>query len=160
MTPEQRVEIEAKILKCKAEVKNDIRDAWVELKGLIQDVDTLKIDSQELKSNQAEIRLTLKHHEEQRVEFTTDIKTGLKELKEWFVRHNDEEMGKYNEIITLLKQTASDTNSNTTFINKLKKYWLSITLIGSGITGTLLVAYYIYTFLEDHGIMIVIEKAQ
>jgi len=105
-----RQELEEKMLKCSVNMRNDIRDALVEVNRLAEHLDAFKQEAND----------TFSKHELQRVSFNKSIEAKLDNLEHWFINHNENEMAKYDEIIALLTATAKETDTNAEFISKLE----------------------------------------
>lgn len=133
-------ELAEEILRCKNDVYSVIRElkADVESGNVKRDKMDLKLDN---------IISEFKAHKDEEVEGMKDMNSTLKELtitvKELLEEH---------------KTLRDATDDNTDFIEKLKKYWVRITLIGTGVGGTLFAIYTAYTFLQKNGFVVVIES--
>lgn len=109
MTSEElKVYIDTKLLKLRREVDIDIRDALVEVQSLAEKI----IGIENSVSN------TLTKHELQRTNFNESIERKIDTLAKWFEDRDKHEMGKYNEIIEMLKNLKQNTDENSDYISR------------------------------------------
>ena len=104
------------------------------------------------------IQTDLKRSELQRTSYNEELKSDILELKDWFHKHGLDEMSKYDEIISAVKELRVDMVDNTNFIDKLKKYWFgltvgftTLTIVGGGI-------WWLVVEMEARGLIILFPK--
>ena len=135
-----------------------------------EEIDQLKKEMAQCRNNVyveiESIKEQLAAHSEQRETFNKAITEKMDAVIERFNSHDDEEMKKYDEIIDKLGNLVDaietitvKTEDNTDFIETIKKYWGRAT-VAVATAGTILGGlYWLYIFLQKHGMVIVFEKA-
>ncbi len=115
LTEEQESAVELKILKHKADLKNNIRDAFADVNHLSDRLELLESD----------VRKGFRKSELQRTSFSDEIKAELNELKVWFKEHDGNEMAKYDEILNSIKNVVTtleavivETKENSNYISQ------------------------------------------
>lgn len=131
---DDRRTLELEMYKCQNQIYKDMHKLTRDVHETVGRVVTLE-------QGHAEIKATLADHEVQRRTMHEKLESKMDLLLEY------------------IAGVESDTEANTDFIATLKKYWMRITFISIGVTSTLVAAYWIYTFLQKHGFVIVLAKA-
>lgn len=138
--------------------------------GHSEEIELIKQEMHKCKTNVyteiENIKIELARQAEQRIAFNESINYKIDKLTGWFTDHDTKEMEKYSEIVEginklveVVGKLTEQTEDNADFIDTVKKYWFRITMIGTGVMITLGSLYWLYTFLERHGMVIVFEKA-
>ena len=99
----------------KAKLHSDLREVKVDVHQLTNKLSKMEVH----------IETTLKGHETQRLNFNKSIILKIDELQNWFNEHNNNEMIKYEEIITSIKNLTTtmenvifETKENSNYISK------------------------------------------
>lgn len=133
-SPEGDRDLELEMYKCQNQIYKDMHKLTRDVHKTVERVALLE-------QGHAEIKATLADHEVQR-------RTMHEKLE--------------NKMDLLLEHVAgvkAETDANSDFIDTLKKYWMRITLISTGVVSTLAGGYWLYTFLQKHGFIIVLAKS-
>jgi len=94
------------------------------------------------------------------------LEEGQKETRSILATHEEQRRtmhdklnDKLDSLLTSVQNLSDTTDDNTNFIDKVKKYWVRLSFTTIGIAATLSSIYWIYIFLEKHGMVIIFEKA-
>jgi len=134
MAEEEGSPLELKIAKCQLKVYEDMHEVRRDMHKVVDRVSILEKGHKEIQS-------TLHKHEEQR--------RGMHKV-------SDE---KLDAILEKVGKVESESNDNAEWISKVNKWRIKITFIVTGIVSTIGFLYWLYTFLQKHGLVIVFEKA-
>ena len=109
MTPER---VANEMLKCKM-------DTWQKISDIEQDLSNGDTRMSDIEASLSSLSAQLKKHEQQRIASTKEIKDEVSSVKDWFKRHDEKEMKKYDEIINALDNLAKSLNNvkNETDVN-------------------------------------------
>lgn len=113
------------------------------------------------------IKIALRNQSEERKSFNSEINNKIDSVIKRFDTHDEEEMKKYDAIIDKLgdlvgelKTLNEKTEDNTDFIEKIKKSWGRILLMSTTSIATIGGMYWLYTILQNHGLVIMFEMAK
>ena len=135
MEEAERVKLERDMLKCQTKVYQDMHELAGNVHGIATRVTHLETGHKEIKD-------TLKIHEEQR--------RGMHQ------KHDE----KLELILSQISSINTKTDDNTDFIDKIRKYWVRSSFIATGVVSTILALWWLYHFLEKHGMVIIFEQGQ
>jgi hypothetical protein len=157
-------EIAKHILQIKQDVYNRVsvlEDDIIDLKHSMSQANDDRKQSYELQKQMQEQLNKLFTLVESQSKNIDELRSRQEESDNRFIGHDDKEMEKWDSIVDaienfekIIKEVAEETENNTSFIDKLKKYWFGLTVSGLTIVTIAGAVWWLIIELEKRGLLI------
>ena len=132
------VDLHSEFLRCKSSVYNEIHGFKNEMHNMAVRMDSLEAGHSKLTS-------TLQKHEEQRKIAQEKMEEGFLNMYKAFSDATKDNEDRHEVILNTLQTLKEDTDKNTSFIDKIRKYR---TIIGISLSTATGMSYGLYKLLE------------